>query len=285
MTRKKIKDLLLILLMYLASYAAGFAISFNIENIILKFFVFDILATVIIFIFSVIFNNSSIYDPYWSLTPLVMLVWLFCEYKYFSFMHILFLLSVAFWSIRLTVNWIIVFTDFSYEDWRYRKFRDENNKFMWFIINFFGIHLVPTLVVFAGMLPFFQITRYTLNPFSILGIIIIVLGVLLELFSDIEMHSFLESSEKGKVCTNGLWNYSRHPNYLGENLVWIGIYITMILSTFDKWYYIIGVVLMLLLFNIVSIPMMEKRQMQRRESYKEYMKTTSRFLLLPKKKD
>lgn len=280
---KKPTALLLLALIYLGAYGVGYASCFFIASELLRFFVFDLTATLFVFLFSVLFRNSSVYDAYWSLTPMVLSVWLFAENGAFSVWQILFLAAFNLWSARLTANWITVFTDFSYEDWRYRKYRDENPPALWFFINLTGIHLVPTLVVFAGMLPLFEIAKAEMNALCLPGIAVILCGIVLEFFADRQMHAFLRSSDGKTACRNGLWRYSRHPNYLGEISVWAGVFLTMFPFVPQKWYYVIGFVSVTLLFNIVSIPMMEKRQLSRRPDYTLYRTETSRLLLLPNK--
>ena len=278
---------MIILFIYVCAYAIGYAACFAIDNTVLKFFVFDVAATAVTFIFSLIFHNSSVYDAYWSLTPMVMSVWLFIEAQAFSVWQILFLVVFNVWSLRLTVNWIIVFTDFSYEDWRYKKYRDEHGPFMWFILNFFGIHFMPTFIVFAGMLPLFEIVKADMNALSLIGMAVILLGTALEFFADRQMHAYLKESEgatEKRTCRVGLWNYSRHPNYLGEITVWWGVFFAMLPYALSRWYFIAGAVVVTLLFNCISIPLMEKRQLTRRPDYAEYKKTTSRLFVLPHKK-
>lgn len=281
---KKTKDLLIIALIYILAYGIGiFACTF-VDNIILKCFVFDTVATIITFIFSVILVNSSVYDAYWSLTPMVMSLCLFIGNRAFSIYQILFLLVFNIWSIRLTVNWITVFTDFSYEDWRYKKFRDQTPKLLWPIVNFFGIHYLPTIFVFLGMLPLFEIIKNPLGIKSILGMLIILLGVGFEYFADRDMHRFLDGEESKSVCEVGLWKFSRHPNYLGEITVWLGVYLVMLPYSISHWYYVVGVLGIFIMFNIISIPLMEKRQIVRRPEYEEYKKHTSRLFIMPVKK-
>ena len=285
MDQRKIKarDLLFITLIYIFAYTVGVLACISIENVILRFFVFDAAATIATFVFSVITHNSSVYDAYWSLTPMVMSIWLFIEYRAFSVWQILFLIAFSVWSMRLTINWTVVTTGFSYEDWRYRKYREENPPALWFIINFFGIHMVPTLVVFAGMLPLFEIVKTPMNALSLIGDAVILCGVALEFFADRQMHVFLAETKEKTVCRRGLWKYSRHPNYLGEITVWCGVFIVMLPYAPEKWYYAVGAVAVAVLFNVVSIPLMEKRQLARRPDYAEYRRETSRLLLLPSK--
>lgn len=280
----KKRDLLIIAGIYILAFVVGFISCIRIENMLIKQLVFDAVATVVTFIFSVILKNSSVYDAYWSLTPMVMSVWLFAAQKAIAPFQIIFLVAFNIWSVRLTANWMKVFTDFSYEDWRYKKYREETHRFLWPIVNFGGIHMMPTILVFLGMLPMYVISTNTLGIYSLIGIAIMLIGVAFELFADMQMHRHLSRNTSRNVCQEGLWKYSRHPNYLGEITFWIGVYLAMLPYSFEHWYYGIGAVGMVILFNVVSIPLMEKRQLGRRAEYADYKKDTSRLLLLPRKK-
>lgn len=279
----KKRDLLIILIIYIVSYAAGFIAASYVDGLIFKWFIFDTAATIVSFIFSTILRNSSVYDAYWSLTPMVMIICLFADGRAQSMFQLLFFVAFNIWSIRLTINWITVFTDFSYEDWRYSKFRNASPKLLWPLVNFFGIHYMPTLIVFAGMLPIFKIITNPLGIKSLPGIIIILVGVTLEYMADRDMHEFLASNNRSTVCQTGLWNYSRHPNYLGEITVWLGVYLTMLPYEPSFYYLGIGFISVAVMFNIISIPLMENRQKAKREAYKDYCKSTSRLLILPKR--
>ena len=281
---KKTRDLLAILGIYLLAFLVGALLCRRINGIMLRLFVFDAAATVVVFVFSVLLHNSSVYDAYWSVAPGIMAIWLFAAKRAFSAMHFVFLAVFLVWAVRLTVNWIEVFTDFSYEDWRYRKYREESPRLFWPVVNFFGIHMMPTLVVFAGMLPLFELTKQPLNAAALPGIAVMAFGILMEFFADRQMHAFLSSENRGTVCQLGLWNYSRHPNYLGEISFWCGVYLAMLPASPSHWYYGVGCAAVALLFNVVSVPLMEKRQLSRRPVYREYRATTSRLLLLPKKR-
>lgn len=279
--KKKTKDLLIITGIYILAYAAGILACGPVMPLIAKCFVFDTVATVVTFVFSVILVNSSVYDAYWSLTPMVMALCLFIGNRAFSPYRMAFLAAFLLWSVRLTVNWISVFTGFDYEDWRYRKFRSETPKPLWPAVNFFGIHYVPTLVVFLGMLPIFEIVDRPLGPLSLPGIALIPAGVCLELCADRQMHAFWANGPQGTVCDRGLWKCSRHPNYLGEITVWLGVFLTMLPYAPERWYYGAGFAAVALMFETISIPLMEKRQLTRRPAYADYRKKTSRLLLLP----
>lgn len=280
---KRTKALIIIAAIYILAFLIGAMSVINISNLILKMFVFDVVATVVVFAFSLIFKNSSVYDPYWSLTPIVIAVWVYFINNSFSAMNMLFLIAFVAWGLRLTINWGTVFYGFDYEDWRYRMFRENNGPVLWFIINFGGIHMFPTLIVFAGMLPIFEIAQIQIGVLSVPGIIIILLGILLELLADRDMQRFLKNTHEKVSCREGLWKNSRHPNYLGEISVWIGVFLTMLPYAKDKYLYGLGALAIAIMFNVVSIPMMEKRQKARRSDYEDYCQKTSRLLLLPVK--
>lgn len=276
---KKQKDLAVISLMYLFSFAVAQRFCVHAVGEVWRYLIFDIAATVVVFVFSVLWKNSSVYDAYWSLTPMIMCIQLFGEHRAFTGMRLLFLAAFLLWSVRLTMNWVVVFTDFSYEDWRYRKYRAETPALFWPAVNFFGIHLMPTLLVFAGMLPIFVLVDMEMDMAALPGILLMVTGTALEHFSDRQMHSFLASGQQGVTCRSGLWARTRHPNYLGEITFWVGVFVTMLPFAPARWYLGVGALLIALLFNFISIPMMEKRQMARRADYAEYQQETPRLML------
>ena len=84
----------------------------------LRLLISDVVATVVTFVFSVIFSNASVYDPYWSVQPIVILTALALG-RTLTPMRLMLLLAVYLWGIRLTVNWAYTFTALSHQDWRY----------------------------------------------------------------------------------------------------------------------------------------------------------------------
>lgn len=84
------------------------------------------------------------------------------------------------------------------------------------------------------------------------------------------------------VMRTGLWRYSRHPNYFGETLYWVGLYMIAVGSSPKNWVWLsVGPVAMVLLFTLISIPLMERRLVRRRACYRQYQKETSVFVPWP----
>ncbi len=246
----------------------------------LSLLIADMAATVFTFIFSVALGNASVYDPYWSVQPIVILLAIMIE-RGVSLSGVLILITVSLWGGRLTANWAYTFRDLTHQDWRYTMLREKTGAF-YPIINFVGIHSVPTLVVYAATLPaaYVIVERGEVNAWFILGLLISVLAASLQCVADIQMHSFRLSGVGGFIRL-GLWKYSRHPNYLGEILMWWGIALSAIASLGFRWYLLIGAILNTALFFFVSIPMADRRQ-SRKEGFCEYKQATR--MLLPIKK-
>lgn len=282
---KKKLFLFLTFAIYLFAFTVGFFSGYYLNvDFYFKVLIMDVISTFVIYIFTLVFKNTSIYDPYWSVAPLLIGVYALIYYGNFTLVNIAYLVVLFIWGIRLTINWIIVCSGFDYEDWRYRNFRQTLSKPLFHLVNFTGLQMIPTIVVYAALSPMFVLFQVESNLLSLIGIFIMVIGIMLEIIADHEMHSFLKETKVKVTCKKGLWNYSRHPNYLGENLIWIGTFVTMILSTTNYWYAGIGMVMMLGLFMFISIPLAEHRQLARRSDYADYKKTTSMFLILPHKK-
>ena len=251
-----------------------------------SFLVADLVATVIVFIFSTIFKNSSIYDPYWSVIPIAV-VWVLAFSAQLNFLRILLIGAITAWGIRLTVNWGMRFGSLRHEDWRYKHFRKATGGGLAFgIINFIGIHLFPTMVVYMCMLPVTAAfsTDSSFSIFSIVFFLIAIGAVVIETYADYHMNLFKKDLADGYVsgcCKYGLWRNARHPNYFGEILFWWSIYLMVVFSLPSQWYLFIGALVNTLMFLFVSIPMAESR-LSRKGGYRRYRKSTHLLLPIPK---
>lgn len=252
----------------------------TIENVYLKIFIVDVIATAFTFIFSLIFNNASVYDPYWSVQPIVIVVALAlgCE---ITLARLLPLIAICIWGIRLTANWAYTFKNLTHQDWRYSMLKEKTGVF-YPLINFLGIHLFPTIVVYLCMLPvIYTFTiEFNVNAGSIIFFAVSILATLLQGTADVQMHVFRKQA-KGGFIRFGLWKYSRHPNYLGEILMWWGIALALVCAKPTVWHLCIGALVNNLMFLVVSIPMADKRQ-SKKQGFVEYKKATR--ILLPVKK-
>lgn len=237
-------------------------------------FLADVVATVVVWGFGLFYKNVSVYDPYWSVAPPVMFtVWAFYK-SALTLPVVLLLIAVWYWGIRLTGNWAYTFKGLAHEDWRYTRYRETQSPFIFHIINFFGLNMMPTVLVFAAMLPGFGLFE-SMEPANILtwlGFAICVLAATLQLVADTQIHRFREE-HPGLYCNVGFWKHGRHPNYLGEISMWWGVW-TMYASIYGLDWLILAPIAMTALFLFISIPMMERRQLQNKPGYAEYRKNT-----------
>lgn len=242
----------------------------------LSLLIADTAATVVTFIFSLIFGNASVYDPYWSVQPPVILV-AFAMGNELTVLGILLLVAVSFWAIRLTVNWAYTFTNLYHQDWRYTMLKEKTGVFYPFI-NFVGIHMVPTLVVYGCVLPAVYAVREGLpsNIASVLFLCLSLSAATMQGISDFQMHRFGKNRTTPFIRA-GLWKYSRHPNYLGEILMWWGVALSVISAAPSAWYLAAGALANTVLFFAVSIPMADGRQ-SHKDGFVEY-KAQTRMLL------
>ena len=241
---------------------------------LLALFYADILATIIVWAFGLLYENVSVYDPYWSVfPPIAFLLWCFYTHIW-SLSVILILIATWHWGFRLTRNWAITFHGIAHEDWRYSQYRNNLHPALFHLVNFFGLNMVPTLVVFAAMLPGLMLyeTSASANILTWLGFIICLSSATIQLIADKQIHDF-RAAHPGQYCNVGLWKHGRHPNYFGEIQFWWGIWIMYASLNGFNWF-VCCPIAMTALFLGISIPLMEKRQLHNKPGYAEYRKQT-----------
>ncbi len=246
----------------------------------LSLLIADVAATVLVFVFSVIFKNASVYDPYWSVQPVVILSALSIEVELTAY-GVLLIAVVLFWGLRLTANWAYTFRSLMHQDWRYTMLKEKTG-ILYPLVNFTGIHMVPTLVVYLAQLPAAYAIVNSLNAgfVSVVFLLISLSAAIMQGIADTDMHKFRRNPD-GRFIRRGLWRNSRHPNYLGEILMWWGVGLSVVFAAPSALYLLAGAVANTVLFLTVSIPLADGRQ-ARKEGFLEYKNETR--MLLPIKK-
>ena len=251
-----------------------------------QLFAADAAATVVVWFFGLVFRNVSVYDPYWSVAPPVLFTLWACHCNSWTSATVLLLIAVWYWGIRLTGNWAYTFKNLNSEDWRYTKYRTEQHPAVFQLINFFGLNMMPTVIVFLVMIPGFFVIEAAMpaNGVTVIGFLLCISAATLQLVSDTQRHRFAKE-HKGQICEAGLWKYARHPNYAGEILMWWGVwvmYLSLCLGNEAaltlQGVCIVGAILNTCLFRFISVPLMEKRQLQNKPGYAEYQERTRMFI-------
>jgi steroid 5-alpha reductase family enzyme len=279
--------MVLVIVTYLITLVIGGVSYFIFRNAgidaLLSMLLADVIMTVLVFIVSAVINNSSVYDPFWSIIPVfIVLVWVY-DTNFVNLFSLVVSAGVLIWAVRLTRNWVLDFKGFSHEDFRYVDFRRQFKKLYW-IISFLGIHLFPTIIVFISIAPLLYVFNNGVNheAFIYFGFIIMVVGALISFIADAQLRAHKKKGIKKSIMT-GLWNHSRHPNYFGEVFFWMGVFVTSLATEFVVLNGL-GFVGMLLLFNLYSVPKMESKLLKNKDDYQLVIDSVPRFFLFPNAK-
>jgi steroid 5-alpha reductase family enzyme len=192
------------------------------------------------------------------------------------------LVLLTLWAVRLTVNWAIGWNGLTHEDWRYVRIREQTmRRLPWWLVSFTGIHLMPTLVVFLALFSAWPALHGypRMGLVDLLAIAVMLGAILIEAVADLQLRHFSSRPEHaGKSVDMGLWRWSRHPNYLGEIGVWWGLWLFGLAADPSWWWTVIGPLAMVALFAGVSIPLMERRNLERRPDYAAYQRGVAALL-------
>jgi steroid 5-alpha reductase family enzyme len=258
------------------------------DHLLLRTLVADAVATLVIFGWSVAYDNSSFYDAYWSVIPIAIVgYWVSLADPGVPMGRTLAIVAVvSVWGTRLTFNWARGWTGLQHEDWRYLDFRERMPGPLYWVVSFLGFHAFPTLIVFAGLAAAFPALVRAGRPLGALDAIALAIGlagIALEWIADRQLRAFVTGPRRpGETLRSGLWRYSRHPNYLGEMLVWWSLFVFGLAADPDWASYAIGApIAMTAMFLFVSIPLIEKRSLERRPGYQAVIDETSMLIPMP----
>ncbi|NMO49620.1 DUF1295 domain-containing protein [Actinoplanes sp. TBRC 11911] len=238
----------------------------------------DLLATIVVFAASMVVRNASLYDPYWSVAPAVIVAaWVW--QAGLSGRRIAVLVLVLVWAVRLTANWASSWRGLGHEDWRYVQLREQRPRLLpWWLLNLTGIQLMPTLVVFAGLLAVWPAVKTNEHSFGLIDVLAVVVtgtSIAVEATADRQLR---RHARPGRTLDSGLWRYSRHPNYLGEIGFWWGLWLFALAAAPSWWWTVAGPITMVLLFTFVSVPLMDRRSLSRRPGYADHMRRVPALL-------
>jgi steroid 5-alpha reductase family enzyme len=184
------------------------------------------------------------------------------------------------WGLRLTAHLFVRVTEHD-EDGRYAQMRKERGGNI--PLKFLAFFQFQALLNVFLAIPFLLVSVNTnsgLSYFEIAGMIIWAIALIGESVADHQLRIFKkDSSNKGRTCRNGLWNYSRHPNYFSEWLIWVSFFVFALGSPYG-WITVLCPALMLyFLFRVTGIPATEAQALRTKgDDYREYQRTTSAFV-------
>jgi steroid 5-alpha reductase family enzyme len=193
---------------------------------------------------------------------------------------------VVLWGVRLSSH-VFLRNLGKQEDPRYRKWRKDWGKHA-VIRAFFQVFLLQGVLIIIISLPVTIVITAERSPLSlldILGVCIWFVGFAFETVGDYQLMRYKRNpANQGKIMTQGLWRYTRHPNYFGEVALWWGVYLIAV-SVPLGWATILGpITITCLILKVSGIPLLEERYKDNPE-FQMYKRRTSAFFPLPHRKE
>jgi len=257
-------------------------------------FVFFINVDIIFYIIGLLQRSFWLIDPYWTLFPSIFgLIWASHPMAVVNARTIVANILTLIWAIRLThsyfrrENWKFG----EREDWRYTKMAMEHGKPLWYLISFFTVGVAQHPMLVGISLPLYSVA---FGPYAkhssfdwIDGIITVLCltGITIACIADNQLRSFMMENEsrrsqglpKIRLLRKGLWRYSRHPNYFGEQMWWWSL--ALFSLKVGQYWAIAGTALNSLVLAIVTVmtesKMLREWPPERAALYKQYQKEVS----------
>jgi len=247
----------------------------EVRNGIILSFIFHWL----LFIPAFIFKTEKFYDLTGSLSYITIILYVLISSNngINNFGNIILSSLIIIWTLRLG-SFLFLRIKKAGED---KRFREIKKSFSWFFMafTFSGMWVsICALCALTGISNGIELTGVTY-----IGILLFVIGFTLEIIADTQKTNFRKLKDnKDKFITTGLWKYSRHPNYLGEIILWIGVAIISYSSLeINQLFTLISPIFTyLLLVHVSGINLLEKSGEKKwgdLNEYKKYKKETPRL--------
>ncbi len=236
----------------------------------------------IVFIPAYIQQTEKFFDLTGSLTFITVVVTAVVLSPTIDGRSFLLLGMVVVWALRLG-SFLFIRIRAEGED---RRFREIKLSFARFLLTWTLQGLWVSLSLAAALTAITSEARLELGPFALVGFLVWLLGFGIEVIADQQKSRFKAHTENaGKFINVGLWSWSRHPNYFGEIVLWVGVAIVAfpVLSGWQWLTMISPLFIILLLTRISGIPMLEARADEKwggQEDYEAYKARTS--VLIPR---
>ena len=200
----------------------------------------SLVMTLVCFAASFLARNSSYFDPYWMVAPPLACAWLAYERSAETSVARVAIVSsiVSLWALRLTWNWIRTWGGPGHEDWRYVEIQKRTGKLYW-LASLVAIHLFPALLVWLGSLSLVPAIATGTNELGVLDVVatlVTLFAIAIEATADEQLRRYrARTTAPGAIMEEGLWAYSRHPNYFGEISFWVGLFLFALAANGDAW--------------------------------------------------
>ncbi len=243
---------------------------------------------VVLWAASLILRNASIVDIFWG--PgfgVVSLVYFALTPDGYQPRKLLILALVLVWGLRLGlhIGWR---GRAKGEDYRYAAWREASGRGWWWK-SFFQVFLLQGLLLWLISTPLLA-AQYAAQPqvltiFDVLGLLVWLAGFCFEAIGDWQLARFRSNPDNaGKVLRNGLWRFTRHPNYFGDALLWWGYWLVALSTPFGLLTTFAPLIMTFLLMRVSGVTLLERRLRKSKTGYADYVETTNAFFPGPPRK-
>ena len=242
-------------------------------------------AMLLLWLVSLARKDASVVDPFWG-TGFVLVSWTACLLNRSEDSRSWLLTTlVSIWGTRLSL--FLLWRNWGHgEDRRYQAMREHHGSRFWWV-SLLTVFVLQAVILWFVSFPIqFALTNKSANPLGIgdaLGAVVYFIGLMFESIGDWQLARFKANpANAGRVMDNGLWRFTRHPNYFGDFCVWWGLY--LIAAVGGAWATILSPMLMsVLLLKVSGVTLLEKTIGERRPDYAEYRRRTNAFIPGPRK--
>lgn len=240
----------------------------------------------LLWLLSLSIKDAGIIDIFWG-TGFIIIGWFYaCQegLALLEWRQILLLAIITLWGLRLSI-YLAIRNIGKPEDYRYAAWRKENGKNWWWIsfLKVFALQGVLLWIISADFVPALQASG-SLTFWDYSGLVFWGIGFFFEAVGDWQMMCFKSYPiNKGKVMDQGLWRYTRHPNYFGEMMMTWGYFFFSLAHPMGIYFIFCPIILTFLLLKVSGVAMLEEGLKTTKPAYEEYIKKTSAFIPWPPK--
>lgn len=231
-------------------------------------------------------KNNGLIDVTWGLAFLLSTVVAFVIGKPQGTVPLVMSLLVLIWGTRL--SWHLIRRNVGKpEDFRYANMRNTWNPRTFYLRMFVQIYLLQLVLNFVINLTTITANLEDISGWGLLasvGLLIWLIGFYFEAVGDKQLKDFRTNpANKGKLIEQGLWRFTRHPNYFGEAVQWWGIFLMAISGGRNYWLILSPLLITFFLVFVSGVPMLEKKY-EGRPDWEDYKRRTPKFIpWFPKK--
>jgi steroid 5-alpha reductase family enzyme len=262
------------------------------EDILINNALFTTFFISCVFVFTFIKDNTEVVDFGWGLLGILLILRNIIRINVSNtgqlFLIIAIFSVILIYCIRHTILYFRAVTvlDKKHLNFRYKEMEDGfgRNRIGYWLFNYTSLHVIPNNILALCYYPIHQLIEGDSKNFNtglfIVSYLLSYFAIVLETLSDEQLYIFRKNRSAGNlVIKTGLWRRIRHPNYLGEILFFLSLFLMNYSFTKTVGWNLVGLSLFTSIFLFYSIPAMEKHLLSKYgKEYEDYQKTSRKLI-------